>query len=77
MDETLFKFVPEPENVLEQLLNNSNDGKLFDGNLDDLLKLPVNKLYALNQERVQRNVSCTSGPVSLASCTSGPVSLAN
>jgi hypothetical protein len=56
MDETLFKFVPEPENVLEQLLNNSNDGKLFDGNLDDLLKLPVNKLYALNQERVERNV---------------------
>ena len=46
MDETLFKFVPEPENVLEQLLNNSNDGKLFDGNLDDLLKLPVIKFYA-------------------------------
>ena len=43
MDETLFKFVP---NILKQLLNNSNDGKLFDGNLDDLLKLPVNKLYA-------------------------------
>ena len=59
MDETLFKFVPEPENVLEQLLNNSNDGKLFDGNLDDLLKLPVNKLYASNQERIQRNVQFT------------------
>jgi hypothetical protein len=59
MDETLFKFVPEPENVLEQLLNNSNDGKLFDGNLDDLLKLPVNKLYASNQERIKRNVQFT------------------
>ena len=59
MDETLFKFVPEPENVLEQLLNNSNDGKLFDGNLDDLLKLPVNKLYASNQERIKRNLQFT------------------
>jgi len=60
MDETLFKFVPEPENVLEQLLNNSNDGKLFDGNLDDLLKLPVNKLYASNQERIKRNLRTRS-----------------
>ena len=48
------KFIPDKPSILEELLSNSNEDKLFEGSLDDLLKLPVNENYKNNQERIKR-----------------------
>ena len=48
------KFIPDKPSILEELLSNSNEDKLFEGSLEDLLKLPVNENYKNNQERIQR-----------------------
>ena len=48
------KFIPDKPSFLEELLSNSNEDKLFEGSLDDLLKLPVNENYKNNQERIKR-----------------------
>ena len=50
----LQKFLPDKPSILDELLSNSNEDKLFDGNLEDLLKLPVNENYKNNQERIKR-----------------------
>ena len=48
------KFIPDKPSILEELLSNSNEDKLFEGSLDDLLKLPVNENYKNNPERIKR-----------------------
>ena len=48
------KFIPDKPSILEELLSNSNEDKLFDGSLEDLLKLPMNENYKNNQERIKR-----------------------
>ena len=48
------KFIPDKPSILEELLSNSNEDKLFEGSLEDLLKLPVNENYKNNQERIKR-----------------------
>jgi hypothetical protein len=50
----LQKFLPDKPSILDELLLNSNENKLIDGCLDDLLKLPVNENYKNNQERIKR-----------------------
>ena len=48
------KFIPDNPSILDELLTNNNEDKLFDGNLEDLLKLPVNENYKSNQDRINR-----------------------
>jgi len=48
------KFIPDNPSILDELLNNNNEDKLFDGSLEDLLKLPVNENYKSNQDRINR-----------------------
>jgi hypothetical protein len=48
------KFIPNDKSVLDALLNNNNDDKIFEGTLEDFLKLPTNEQYENNQERLER-----------------------
>ena len=50
----LEKFLPNDKSILDELLNNNNEDKYFEGSLEDLLKLPTNEHYENNRERIQR-----------------------
>jgi len=48
------KFIPDSKSILDELLNNKNDGSHFEGGTEDFLKLEVNDSYKNNQERIER-----------------------
>lgn len=51
----LERFLPNDKSILNQLDNNNNEDKVFDGSLEDFLKLPMNEDYKKNKERIERS----------------------
>jgi len=63
-------FISDSKDILNELLNNQTETEeevLIDGNIEDLLKLPMNEHYKNNQERLKRETEIKNNNIEIKS----------